>query len=290
MSEPCRLTPPYVRPGQQLALRLVELTNALRARGIEPVLADQLAAMHERLQALDSARRVQVDEIAWSQVLALIRCIDAVNAPGGPDESTRRDAHLLRRSAGCVVSASTGSAVAVRERFELHYSELDLAALVQRMVEPFERVASERRIEVVAAVPDHLAACADAAKLQCVLLNLLFNAFRYTPRSGSIRFELAHEPATDEAVIRVIDSGPGIAPERIEAIFARREPWDQDALGGDDALDFDLGATRDYVVLHGGSLRVTGSQPGRGAEFQVRFPAQPPVGSRIHASAIVLPS
>jgi signal transduction histidine kinase len=289
VSEPCRISPPLACPDEQLSLRLVELIEALRARGLEPVLADQFGALHERLRALDSPRRARLDEVAASQVRALVQCIDAVRAPAGPDELARRDAHVLRRSISCVVNASAGSAAPVRERIELHYSHLDLAALVQRMFAPFEHVASERRIEVVQAVPDCVAACADAAKLQCVLLNLLFNAFRYTPPGGSIHFELLHESATGEVAIRIIDSGPGIAPERIEAIFARREPWDQDALGGGDVLDFDLGATRDYVALHGGSLRVASSLPGRGAEFQVRLPARPPAGSLIHASATVQP-
>lgn len=290
MSEPCPIIPPRARSGEKLPLRLAALAEALRARGLEPVLADQLGALCDRLQVLAPGRRAQVDEVAGSQMRALARCIDAVTAPAGPDELARRDAHRLRRSIGCVADASTGSAPPVRERIELRYSELDLAAMARRMLEPFERVATERRIELVGSLPDEMLACADAAKLQCVLLNLLFNAFRYTPPGGCIRFELVNEASTTgDAVFRVIDSGPGIAPERIEAIFARREPWDQDTLGGSDVLDFDLGATRDYVALHGGSLRVAASQPGRGAEFQVRLPARPPAGSVVDASAIVRP-
>ncbi len=66
-----------------------------------------------------------------------------------------------------------------------------------------------------------MAAQADAARLQQVLFNLLSNATKFTPDGGIIRVELARQASSSFAVIKVADSGPGIAPQH-------RAPWSPD--------------------------------------------------------------
>jgi PAS domain S-box-containing protein len=131
----------------------------------------------------------------------------------------------------------------------------------------------------VIAMPERLEAEVDLGKVERVLLNLLSNAFKFTPAGGRIRCAL--EPtARDSFVLSVQDSGPGVAPEMRRAIFERF----RQAAGG---TRRDLGGTglglaiaKEFVDLHQGTV-VASEAPGGGALFQVEIPSQAPPGSYV---------
>ena len=121
----------------------------------------------------------------------------------------------------------------------------------------------------LAPCPDTLIVRADADKLRQVVLNLVTNAIKFTPPGGRIR--VTCEEAGHEVHVRVTDTGPGIAPDRMEAIF---EPFVQ----GDRALNrpsegVGLGLTisRDLARGMGGQLSVA-STLGDGAVFTLTLP------------------
>jgi signal transduction histidine kinase len=103
----------------------------------------------------------------------------------------------------------------------------------------------------------------DPAQIQQVLLNLLLNGIQALDGKGEIRVELACE--SDYAVVRVKDTGKGIAPERLANIF---RPF-YTTKGGGTGLGLSL--SRRIVEGHGGKIDVT-STPGQGTEFTVRLP------------------
>jgi two-component system CheB/CheR fusion protein len=128
----------------------------------------------------------------------------------------------------------------------------------------------------------------DPARLAQVIANLLANATEYTPPGGTVAVE--GECVGDEVVIRVRDTGAGIAPELLPHVFDL-------FVQGDVALDrarggLGLGLTivRRLVELHGGHVEAHSEGPGRGAEFVVRLPAAlrpPPAKVEIRAPARV---
>jgi signal transduction histidine kinase len=130
--------------------------------------------------------------------------------------------------------------------------------------------AQARGIELeLAPCPASLLVRADADKLRQVMLNLVTNAIKFTPPGGRIR--VSCEDAAREVHVRVADTGPGIAPDRIDAIF---EPFVQ----GDRALNrpsegVGLGLTisRDLARGMGGTLAVA-STLGNGAVFTLTLP------------------
>ena len=110
---------------------------------------------------------------------------------------------------------------------------------------------------------------ADEARLEQVLVNLLTNAAKYTEDGG--RIWLTVERDREQAVLRVRDSGVGIAPEllpRIFDLFTQAERSLDRAQGG---LGIGLCLARQLVELHDGTIEVT-STVGQGSEFVVRLP------------------
>jgi PAS domain S-box-containing protein len=120
-----------------------------------------------------------------------------------------------------------------------------------------------------------------------LLLNLLSNAFKFTPLGGNITCCLETEAASGEAsempaqvVFIVQDSGPGVSVDLREVIFVPfRQAGDGTTrrLGGS---GLGLAIVKDLVSLHGGTIRVD-EAPDSGARFSVRLPQHAPAASRM---------
>jgi signal transduction histidine kinase/putative methionine-R-sulfoxide reductase with GAF domain len=165
------------------------------------------------------------------------------------------------------------------------HEPLDVADPVGRSLEVVRPQAHEKGVTLRAAVAPRLALSADRLKLEQVLVNLVANAVKFTPAGGAVTVEAEQEG--DSVVLRVRDTGEGIAPDQLERIF---EPFYQ-AGGLGDARTTDrrarrvrgtglgLAICRQIVALHGGTIHAESEGPGRGATFVVRLPAVP-AGSR----------
>ena len=109
----------------------------------------------------------------------------------------------------------------------------------------------------------------DARLLEMIASNLLSNAIRYTPAGGSVHFELRRREA--ELVLRVRDTGVGIAPEHQRRIFERlyRVDSTRDRATGGSGLG--LAIVHRAVQTLGGRIELD-STPGQGSEFRVTLP------------------
>ena len=111
---------------------------------------------------------------------------------------------------------------------------------------------------------------ADPARLSQVIENLIINAIKYTPARGLIRIQTLVEG--DEAVLRVQDSGVGIAPEllpRVFELFTQGQRSLDRAQGG---LGIGLTLVRRLVELHGGRVAAYSEGPAKGSSFVVCLP------------------
>jgi signal transduction histidine kinase len=158
-------------------------------------------------------------------------------------------------------------------KLRLRCERLDLCAVVANAADAVRPAASARghRLEVcLPEIPVHLSG--DATRLEQVFVNLLSNAVRYTVAAGEVRVELQRSGC--EAIVRVRDSGCGIAPERLTRIFELFEQGDGE--GERAGLGIGLSLVRDLVRLHGGDVSAFSGGPGRGSEFVVRLPIPTP--------------
>ena len=110
---------------------------------------------------------------------------------------------------------------------------------------------------------------ADPVRLEQVISNLLRNALKYTPDDGAIT--VAAEVDGREAIVRVGDTGIGIAPDLLPRIF---EPFIQGAhsAAGEPGLGLGLALVRRLVEMHGGTVGAESRGAAAGTVFVVRLP------------------
>jgi signal transduction histidine kinase len=117
---------------------------------------------------------------------------------------------------------------------------------------------------------DELLVVGDAVRLSQVVTNLLHNAAKYTPAGGAIRVQMSRDEGA--AVLCVSDSGIGVAPEQLEAIFALFARGGKEAQTCAEGLGIGLALVRRIVELHDGEVEAASDGVGLGASFTVRLP------------------
>jgi signal transduction histidine kinase/CheY-like chemotaxis protein len=123
----------------------------------------------------------------------------------------------------------------------------------------------------------------DAVRLEQVFSNLLANASKYSNSGGAVRLRLRSDGP--EAEVTVSDSGVGIAPESIDAIFV---PFHQTGHVSrtKKGLGIGLALVRNFVLAHGGTIEAKSAGIGKGSTFTVRLPlAEPPAAAPAGAAA-----
>jgi signal transduction histidine kinase/CheY-like chemotaxis protein len=124
---------------------------------------------------------------------------------------------------------------------------------------------------------------ADRSRVEQIVSNLVDNAVKFTPAGKRISVHAAQEG--DWAVLRVSDSGRGLAPDALERIFEPFVQGEQSLHRGEGGLGIGLALVKRLATLHGGSVSAGSAGPGRGAEFVVRLPASAAPATLSAASA-----
>jgi signal transduction histidine kinase len=150
---------------------------------------------------------------------------------------------------------------------KLDRGSIRLAELVDAVVDLYEQVAEDKQVEVHIDIADPVTCFADPARLQQVLVNLLDNAIKYTPRGGRVDIS-AMEHAGDVA-ISVHDTGIGIAPEEIPHIWERLYRGDKSR--AEHGLGLGLSLVKAIVQAHGGRIEVE-SRLEQGSTFRMTLP------------------
>ncbi|HET7621487.1 MAG TPA: ATP-binding protein [Gemmatimonadaceae bacterium] len=144
-----------------------------------------------------------------------------------------------------------------------------MLADIEALVHP-QAAAKAQHLSCHTRAPD-LAVRADREKLRQVLLNLLSNAVRHSPVGATITV-VAERRESDRVVIEVSDTGPGIPPERQQAIFEPFVQLDRSFTKSTEGVGLGLAISRDLARGMGGDITVR-STPGEGACFALSLPA-----------------
>lgn len=164
-----------------------------------------------------------------------------------------------------VVRFGAGKLRLVKQRFDLGADLVEIAAAAQQDAER-----KSQTLDVLvptAPVP----VVADKERVHQIVFNLLHNAIKYTPPGGRIWLQCTVEAG--EAVIKVEDTGAGIAPALLPRIFELFTQEDPHQSGG--GFGVGLSLVKDLVDAHRGFVEVRSDGKHQGSEFTVRLPLRP---------------
>lgn len=151
-----------------------------------------------------------------------------------------------------------------------------LAPLVEQVVAEVGVARPDRDIRVRNSVPPDLApVTADRERIHQVLLNLLDNAFRFTPSGGAVTVAAVRRGQVYE--VSVADTGPGIPSEHLPYVFERFYRVDPSRSREDGGTGIGLAIARSVVEAHGGRIWAE-SRVGEGSTFTFALPVDGPTG------------
>jgi signal transduction histidine kinase len=222
-------------------------------------------------------RRLQEDFIAsvshelqtpLTSVRASLGLLDAAVGDNlGPAErellsASRRNVERLRLEIGQVLAANQLTTRGPK----VERSVLDLHGLVEEAVRSLQTLFQEKEQTIRVDMADRLEVEGDRRLLEQVLANLLSNAYRHTPSGTSIA--VSGWFVGNDVRLAVHDTGPGIPPDQLEAIFQRfyRSPGSRR-----EGIGLGLAITRDAVEAQGGRVWAE-SVLGQGTTFFVSLP------------------
>jgi signal transduction histidine kinase len=156
---------------------------------------------------------------------------------------------------------------------DLQRERLDLRDVVSHVIATLEWDLLERNHRLATELPDApVWLHADPGRLEQVFVNLLANASRYTNAGG--RLSVSVHAKDGEAIVRVRDSGIGIAPEALPHLFDLFQQGNAADPRSPPGLGVGLAVVRNLVELHGGSVTAASAGVGQGSEFTVRLPTE----------------
>src|SRR6185437_11194737 len=131
-----------------------------------------------------------------------------------------------------------------------NYATANLTRLLRLTASSFEALAAERRITLSIDTPPALPAQVDAEKLQRIVINLLANAFKFTPDGGTITCRLRTGGGSARVIVE--DSGPGVPLSLRESIFEPFHQGDETIAQRSGGVGLGLAIVKEFVELLGG--------------------------------------
>ncbi|WP_437738579.1 sensor histidine kinase [Sorangium sp. So ce1335] len=247
---------------------LADLTRALATKGAE------LEAARAGLEELGRQREDFMSIVSHDLKSSLnaIRLqatlIEHTQSAPTPAQRATIAGRLLRNvdRMTALISDILDAALADAGELRIAARRLSLEEVVAEVVDTMAPIAAEVGVEIRRAAAGAALVRGDARRLYQVLVNLVENAIRHTPRGTDVLIELA--PRDGRVRCAVEDAGPGIAPEGRAAVFDRFRR--QGGRAGRAGLGLHI--AQRIVALHGGSIWVEAGARG-GARFVFELPA-----------------
>jgi signal transduction histidine kinase/ActR/RegA family two-component response regulator len=265
------------------------------------VMSQVTAAEREQLLVRERAARDQAEHLSAMKDEFLATLSHELRTPlnamlgwagmlqrGVKDEATlRRGLETIERNAraqGQLIDDLLDMSRIVAGTLRLDVQRVDLARTIEAALGTVQPAVLARQI----ALRTELAADVgevhgDPGRLQQVLWNLLSNAVKFTPNGGTVQVMLTRDGA--EALVRVSDSGIGIAPDFLPHVFDRFRQQDASITRRHGGLGLGLAIVRQLVELHGGTIAADSAGENTGTTFTLRLPlAAPAAAGSPHAA------
>lgn len=220
---------------------------------------DSFNSMAERLEEADEQRRRLLSDLSHElrTPLAVIRgeieaVMDGVHE-SGPDHlaSLLDEVEILER----LIEDLRLLTLSESGRLELQIQTTDLVHIVHEVADSYRAKAAARNVEIVVNAPLDLPEVdIDPVRYRQALTNLVTNSLRAMPLGGTLTLNVTEEGT--RVTTEVVDTGSGIEPERLDAVFERFEKADTS-----DGSGLGLSIARGLIRAHGGDLTIPVSGP-----------------------------
>ncbi|MET0534081.1 MAG: ATP-binding protein [Steroidobacter sp.] len=178
-------------------------------------------------------------------------------------------------------------------KIELQRQRVTLSSVVNGAVEANRGAIAAAGLEFKLSVeaPERLIEV-DPTRLSQIIGNILHNATKFTPRGGVVTLDAFVQATADaaELVLRITDTGVGIDPKHLPAIFGLFTQVHSDSSSRYGGLGIGLALTQKLVELHGGTIRAESAGLGLGCQFTVRMPTPQVQAVHLPASITVSPA
>ena len=290
--------------GRRFSAPIVQIASAARNIGSDPwpekptlsqvdEVRDLSVALQKsvvELQRADAAQRYAIDQLratdkAKDEFLAMLGhelrnplaaiagASSVLATPGIRDDMSDRARSILRRQLENLsrlvddlldVSRTTTGKVALVKR------PVELSAIVSATLNALRSSGRLAQHEVTSRISP-VWINADELRIEQIVSNLIGNAIKFTPAGG--RIAVTVEAVGASAVLRVTDSGSGIAGDLIDRVFDSFVQGANDIDRSQGGLGLGLALVKALAVQHGGSVTAESAGPGQGSTFIVRLPS-----------------
>lgn len=177
----------------------------------------------------------------------------------------KRQFQVMNRLITDILQASKS----MNAQFQLHQTQIGLPALCEEILQQLKEQFQEKALVIEQDIPQDLPLVyADEELIRQVIINLLENAIKYTPESGTITLSILHR-TSQKVQVSVEDTGPGIPEEKRERIFEGHFRLQRDE--AKEGYGLGLSLCRKIIQAHYGQIWVD-STPDQGSSFHFTLP------------------
>ena len=231
-----------------------------------------------RLEKLERVRQEFLSNISHelrtplTSILAFVETLE----DGAIDDSQNKRKFLgvIRRNAermSALISDILELSLIESGKVTIEKRNIHASSIVDDIFTSLSSKARARSVKLENLVPPEATVCADSARLEQMLTNLIDNAIKFNRAGGSVTVEL--RPTDETSILSVSDTGEGILPEHQTRIFERFYRADRSRAREVGGTGLGLSIVKHLARLHGGEVRVS-SRLTEGSLFSIELPAK----------------
>jgi len=211
--------------------------------------------------------------LGWSRLLLTKKFDEATTARAL--ETIERNARSQARLVDDILDVSQ----IIQGKIKLSVKPVDFLRLIETVVQMMLPQAKAKSIEIKTYFDFQIKKiCGDPERFRQMMINLLDNAIKFTPKSEEVEVRLSLLGNEQEAdnnqyiQLQVIDRGIGISPEFLPHVFDSFRQADSTISRPYGGLGLGLAIARHLVELHGGTISADSEGKGKGSTFTVKLP------------------